>query len=434
VFFTNMPTNSGMVQYNAQLNASKLAKLYPNGEHSMADFNGGLVVDANGHATVEALKQKLFDMGYPSTITPDQGTLPSSISAVDPNFKLPQAWKSTLAIDYNIPVSFPFSVTLEGVFTKMVNDVCISDWSILPAEGFARWKGADNRPIYPSEFRSNLSAFMLENTSKGYQWSANITLNAQPTDWLSLMAAYTHTAKKELTSLPGSNAESAFTYVPTVAGPNNIALHSGKNVTPDRIIASATAHDKCGNHYSLIYEAWRGGSNYSYMTANDMNGDGYNYDALYIPTDLQVENNEFRFVSEDDKTRFMDYVHNSDYLSNHQGEYAEAYSVFSPWVHRIDFSYKHDFKLNVGKTKHTLQLSFDMKNVLNFFDSTLGVSKVMNTSLNEGRILKYEKTDADGYPVFSTPSAVSGSTQTWERSHAIGQCWYASVGLRYIFN
>ncbi len=434
VFFTNMPTNSGMVQYNAQLNASKLAKLYPNGEYTMADFNGGLVVDANGHATIDALKQKLFSMGYPSTITPEQGTLPGSIAAVDPDYKLPQAWKSTLAIDYNIPVSFPFSVTLEGVYTKMVNDVCITDWSILPAEGFARWKGADNRPIYPADFRSNLSAFMLENTSKGYQWSANITLNAQPTDWLSLMAAYTHTAKKELTSLPGSNAESAFTYIPTVAGPNNIALHSAYNVTPDRIVASATAHDKCGNHYSLIYEGWRGGSKYSYMMANDMNGDGYNYDVLYIPTDLQVENNEFRFASEDDKTRFMDYVHNSDYLSNRQGEYAEAYAVFSPWVHRIDFSYKHDFKLNVGKTKHTLQLSLNMKNVLNFFDSTLGVSKVMNTSLSDGRILKYEKTDADGYPVFSTPSAVSGSTQTWERSHAIGQCWYASVGVRYIFN
>ncbi len=428
VFFTNMPTNSGMVQYQAQLNAKNLAKLFPNGEHTMADFNGGVI------PTIDGLKQKLFDMGYPSTITPEEGTKPSSISAVDPDFKLPQAWKTTLAVDYSLPVSFPFTVTLEGIYTKMVNDVCISDWSIRPAEGFARWQGADNRPIYPSDFRSTTKAFMLENTSKGYQWSANITLNAQPTDWLSLMAAYTHTVKKEITALPGSAAESAFTYVPTVAGPNNIALHSGQNVTPDRVVAAATAHDKCGNHYSLIYEAWRGGSNYSYMLANDMNGDGYSYDALYIPTDLQVANNEFRFVSENDKTRFMEYIHNNDYLSDHQGEYAEAYAQFSPWVHRIDFSYKHDFKFNIGNTKHNLQLSFDMKNVLNFFNSSWGVSKIMNPSLNSGRILKYEKTDAQGYPVFSTPGAVNGNTDTWVSNHAIGQCWYASIGVRYIFN
>ena len=434
VFFTNMPTNGGMVQYQAQLNANNLAKRYPNGEYTMADFAGGLVTDGNGRATIDALKNKLFQMGYPSTVRPEDGTVPSAISAVTPDFKMPQVWKSTLAVDYQIPVSFPLSVTLEGIYSKMVNDVCISDWSMLPAEGFARWHGADTRPIYPSDFRTGTKAFMLDNTSKGYQWSANVTVNAQPFDWMSIMAAYTHTVKKEITAMPGSAAESAFTYVPTVAGPNNILLHNGANVTPDRFIASLTAHDKSGNHYSLIYETWRGGYNYSYMMANDMNGDGYNYDAVYIPTDLQVANNEFRFVSNDDKQRFMDFIHNDDYLSNHQGEYAEAYSVYSPWVHRIDFSYKHDFKFNIGKTKHNLQLSFDMKNVLNFFNSSWGVAKVMNNSLNSGRILKYEKTDAQGYPVFSTPSAVSGNTKTWIYNHAIGQCWYASIGLRYIFN
>ena len=130
----------------------------------------------------------------------------------------------------------------------------------------------------------------------------------------------------------------------------------------------------------------------------------------------------------------MEYVHNDDYLSNHQGEYAEGYSVYSPWVHRLDFGYKHDFKVEFGKTKHNLQLSLDVKNILNLFNSTWGVAKYMNPDLNEGRILKYERTDADGYPVFSTPKAVNGNTDTWVYNHAIGQCWYASVGIKYIFN
>ena len=75
-----------------------------------------------------------------------------------------------------------------------------------------------------------------------------------------------------------------------------------------------------------------------------------------------------------------------------------------------------------------------MKNVLNFFNSSWGVSKYMNTSLNEGRILKYDHTDSQGYPVFSTPKAVNGNTQTWVYNHDIGQCWKASIGIRYIFN
>ena len=424
VFFTNMPTNGGMVQYQAQLNSRNT---------DMSQFAGGLVVDENGRPTVAALQQKLFDLGYPQTVTPDDGTVPSSISAVDPDFKMPQVWKTSLAVDYQLPVSFPFSVTVEGIFNKTINAASISDWSMLPAEGFARWNGADPRPMYPTNFRSGTKAFVLENTSKGYGWSANVTLTAQPAEWLSLMAAYTHTVSKEITGLPGSAAESAFTYVPTNAGPNNIKLHNSQYVTPDRIVASATIHDNSHNHYSFIYETWRGGYNYSYMLANDMNGDGYSYDALYIPTDQEVGTGEFRFATEDDKVRFMNYVHNNDYLKKRQGEYAEGYSVYSPWVHRIDFAYKHDFTLNIANTLHTLQLSFDMKNVLNFFNSSWGVSKYMNPSLNEGRILKYESTDAQGYPVFSTPNAVNGNVETFVPNHSIGQCWYASVGLRYIF-
>ena len=441
VFFTNMPTNSGMVQYQAQLNGStKTSKINGykgeavEGKIDMNQFAGGLVTDGNGKATTQALLDKLISMGYPATITSEDGTVPSSISAVDSKFKMPQVWKTSLALDYNFPTSFPFSISAEGIFNKTVNGVTISDWSMQPVNGYARWNGADSRPIYPSDFRTNTKAFVLENTNKGYGYSASVSLNMRPISAISLMAAYTHTASKELTGMPGSAAESAFTYVPTSEGPNNIKLHNSQYVTPDRVVASATAHDKCGNHFSLIYEAWRGGYNYSYMLSNDMNGDGYAYDAIYIPTDEQVANNEFRFASESDRDRFMDFVHNDSYLKKHQGQYAEGYSVYSPWVHRVDFSYKHDFTVKIGKTTNTLQLCCDIKNVLNLFCSRWGVSKYMNPDLNSGRILTYEKTDADGYPVFSTPEAVKSGVQTFVPYTAIGQCWYASVGIKYLFN
>ena len=423
VFFTNMPTNGGMVQYQAQLSGKNT---------DMSQFAGGLVKE-DGKSYTESLRDKLISMGYPTTITSEDGTLPSSISAVDPDFKMPEVWKTSLAIDYNLPTSFPFSVSAEAIFNKTFNAATISDWSIMPVEGFARFNGADARPIYPSTFRTGTKAFVLENTDEGYGWSANVSMNMRPIKELSLMASYTHTVSKEITGLPGSNAESAFTYVPTVNGPNNIALHNSQYVTPNRVMAMATFHKK-NSQFSLVYEAWNGGYNYSFMTANDMNGDGYNYDALYIPTDEQVKNNEFRFVSEGDANRLMDFVHNNSYLSKNQGKYAEAYSVYNPWVHRVDMSYKHDFKVKAGKSMNTLQLSFDMKNVLNLFSSSLGVSKQMSTELNSGRILKYEGTDAEGYPTFSTPEKINGNTQTWVPNYSIGQCWNISVGVKYLFN
>ena len=439
VFFTNMPTNSGMVQYQAQINAKNLQKLGIEG--GMDNFAGGLQVDENGKATSQALLDKLIKLGYPTSVVADadgkRGAVPSSVAAVDPKFKLPQVWKTSLAIDYKFPTPFPFSITAEGIFNKTVNGVTLSDWSIPNIAGFVRWNGVDNRPIYPSSYRTTTKAFVLENTNKGYGYSANVALNMRPWECLSLMASYTRTGSKELMGMPGSNAESAFKYTATVEGPNYTKLHNSQYVTPDRIIASATYHDKGGNHFSLIWESFRGGYNYSYTMVNDMNGDGYNYDAVYIPTDEQVANREFRFKSDSDRDRFMDFVHNDSYLSKNQGKYAEAYSVYNPWTNRLDFSYKHDFKFKVGKSTNTIQLSVDVKNVMNLFYHRWGVMKQMNPDFQTsgyGQILKYETTDAEGYPIFSTPESISGNTQTFVPLKTIGQCWYASVGIKYMFN
>ena len=422
VFFTNMPSNSGMVQYQAILG--------PKGDQvDMSQFAGKIL-------NRKELYNKLVELGYPTTIKPEDGTLPSAISAVDPKFKMPQVWKTSLAIDYAFPTSFPFSVSAEAIYNKTVNGVCLTDWNVKPVDGFTRFNGVDNRPIYQkgNYLYTSKSAYVLENTHRGYGWSATASINMEPVKGLYLSAAYTHTASKEITGMPGSNASSVLNNMGTVNGPNDPGLHNSQYVTPDRFFANLSYSDKCGNHFGIIYETWRGGYNYSYMTQNDINGDGYNYDLIFIPTDEQVANGDFRFVSPEDADRFLAYVHNDKYLSKHQGEYAEAYSVYSPWVHRIDFSYKHDFKIRIGKSVNTLQLSFDLKNALNLFNSNWGVSKYMNPDLGEGRILKYEGVDKEGYATFSTAKAYNGTTETWQRLHSIGQCWYASVGIRYMFN
>lgn len=109
VFFTNMPTNSGMAMGSgiASTKYGKDGSITPDAE--LEKFKGGLVTNVD----------KIRDLlGAPATITPDEGTVPKSIAGVDRDFKMPQVWKSSIAIDGQIPVSFPLSFTAEFTYTK----------------------------------------------------------------------------------------------------------------------------------------------------------------------------------------------------------------------------------------------------------------------------------------------------------------------------
>ena len=80
---------------------------------------------------------------------------------------------------------------------------------------------------------------------------------------------------------------------------------------------------------------------------------------------------------------------------------------------------------------------------------TLRIFSIYSTHLGYGKAEAAERivaiTDAargalktlatnEGYPTFSTPEAVHGNIPLWEKDIAIGQCWYASVGIKYMFN
>lgn len=430
VFFTNMPTNSGMIQYQCKILTSKDG--VPN--DNLKEFAGPIL-------SSDAMLEKIKSLGYPTEVHEEDGTLPSSIAGVERKFKMPQVWKTSLALDYSFPTPFPMSLSVEGIFNKTVNQVCIQDLNIKSPEGYPRFNGPDNRFIFPSDYKYTYvngagktvdapSAYILTNTNEGYGWNASATFRISPVKGLDITATYAHTCQKELTGMPGSDASSAFTYIPTSEGPNRPKLHNSSYVEPDRFFVNLTYHDKGNNHWSMFLESYRGGANYTYMLSNDMNSDGYNYDIIYLPSDRS----QLRFTTDDDAQRFWAYVDKDPYLKSIKDDYTEAYSVYSPWTTRLDFRWAHDFKLKTGNNMNILQLSVDVKNVLNMFNNSWGVAKFMNSKLDSGRILKYDSMDAEGYPVFSTPAAVNGSVDTWVTSKAIGQCWYAQVGIKYMFN
>lgn len=427
VFFTNMPTNSNMVQ-----NAVVFGTKYENGiavshDSRLDQLAGGMITNVD-----DAIKK----FGLPTTI--ENPVAGSKISGVKDNFKMPQIWKTSLAVDYQLPTSFPLSVTGEFIYNKNINAVTLENINIKDPSNWEHFNGADNRLIYPSDYTyvSGKNAVVLTNTSKGHGYTANVTVNAQPVEDLNMMLAYTHTESKEISGLPGSDPVSTWQGMLTIDGPNFATVQRSRYVVPDKVIA-AINYNLPFRHKGLLrktslnlFYSGYSASGYSFAYTNDMNGDGINNDMMYIPKD----DSEIKFKNEADRTAFWNFVDQDSYLKNHKGEYAEAYAARVPWVHRFDLRITEDFSFKAGKTEHHFQLSLDFMNIGNMINSKWGVMKNASSS-NGCRILKYEGMDDNKTPIFSMYK-INGEypTETYSYNRIYTECWKMQVGIRYIFN
>jgi len=444
VFLTNMPTNANMIQNSVTYTTS-----YKNGvptgsyDQNLEKFAGGIITNVNDMIT---------KLNLPTTI--ENHVAGRKISGVDSDFRMPQIWKSSVAVDYQIPVSFPFTATAEFMFNKNINAVIIDNINIQdPNEnGWERFNGSDDRLIYPKDYSvtgsTKTNSVMLKNTSKGYGYTFNLTLNATPVENLNLMAAYTHTEQKEVSGLPGSDPISTWQNLSTVDGSNFTTPQRSRYVIPDKIIASVGyfipfKHKNLtrGTHVNLFYSGYSD-SGYDFCYTNDMNGDGISNDLMYIPAndnEIQIGSlNNGQFVNNPEmRAAFWNFVDQDSYLKNHKGEYAEAYAARSPWVHRFDLRIAEDFCFKIGKTDHKFQVSLDFLNVGNLINSSWGVSSISTTTGNQNynRFLKYEGMDSNKKPVFSMVK-VNGEypKETYESYRNYSDCWKLQVGVKYFFN
>ena len=407
VFFTNMPGQSGMMQTTY---VTKDAT-------ALSQFTGDMKTNVHDMETI--LKNYAQGMAY--------------YAGVDPDFKMPQVWKTSIGIDYQVPVSFPLTLTGEFTYTKNINAVHLDNYNMKsPDDTWRHITGADNRLIYPaaSEYQyTSKGTYVLTNNHKGHGWTASLQLQAEPIKNLFVSAAYTHTVNREVTALPGSNAQSAWQYMHTVNGPNAVEVRNSGFVTPDRVIANISY--KYGkDHFSLFYSGYSP-SGYSYTYSNDINGDGLSYDLMYIPRD----DSEIKFVSDDDRIAFWNFVEQDDYLKNHKGEYADLYGARAPWVHTFDFKWAHDFDLKIGNTSHKLQLIANIENIGNLLKSSWGVAKIIpGQSNNMFKILSVtnaKEVKEGAQPIFRMNTDLKTA---WDYNHSYGQCWRLQLGVKYYFN
>jgi hypothetical protein len=357
VWFTNQPTNSGLIQ--------------------VPEIGWG-----QGNANLVGLKFnpdfKEFITSRPDLFPQSPSTLPSgsSLAQVGKNFKLPQVWRSSIGFDVELPWNMIF--TGEAIFSKDINAIKQDNLNEAPIAGWMA--GPDNRPYWTtSKVQPNIaSAMQLENTSKGFQYSFTAQLTKNFTNGLSGMFAYTYTMAKDITSNPGSSAYSAFSSNSAVGSLNDPGLSYSGFAVPHRLVGNLSYRIEYAKHFastvSVVYQGYQTGR-WSYTYSNDLNNDGISSDLMYIPkTKDELTFGAYKGMTpENQSAAFWDYVTSNKYLRTHEGKYAERFGQLQPWLHRFDVKFLEDIFTNLGSDhKYTLQFSIDLLNAGNLLNNSWG--------------------------------------------------------------
>ncbi len=415
-----------------------------------------------------------------------------NLAVTDRDFKFPQVWRTNLAVDQDLGGGI--IATLEAFYTKDVNSVYHQNVNLPGSEAnpFARAAGADNREIFrtlgapltganaglvasPANYQiyagrggataanPNISdAILMKNTNKGYSYALTAQLQKTFNNGVYTSVAYTYSDARSVND-GGSIAQSIWRDRSISGDPNANVLSYSQFLLQHRVIGSMSYRHEylghLGTTVSMFYQGAPasnlGSARFSYVYAGDMNGDNQtSNDLMYVPRNaseinlrditLTAAQGGGVYTGAQQYADLDNYINQDKYLSKRRGEYAERNGATLPWQHQLDVRLLQDIFTNIGTSRNTLQLSFDIFNIGNLINSNWGTLQVPNRS----NPLTFDGYNAAGQPVFeyryltnpsvnsdgSTTAGVKLTSTYRNNTGAIGSRWQGQVGVRYLFN
>lgn len=403
----------------------------------------------------------------PSTV-PTAGTIvPASVTAMSQDYKHPQTWKSSLALDTRIPGGI--IATIEAIFNKDVNTATFRSPNYINPQSLNTTSGGifypDNRPIWgtaaSSKFINTLNAngiptpggtagftpVVIDNGTKGYYASLTIKLEKTYTKGFSAFVSYTKSIAGNMHDGDGDQALGAYQFTNQVNGLNNPQLSYASYVVPDRVVGGFSYRKEFLKHLATTLSVYYSGSvayRFSYVYSGDFNRDGVSgNDLIFIPNAAQVQQmlftarvaNGVNYDQQAQRNLFEAYIQQDKYLSKHRGQYAERNGATAPWRNQMDVKFMQDLFVKTGKNKNTLQFSIDIFNAGNLISPTWGKRKLTNgTSILAVGSNVYT---AGGTVLPNFQLALDRGniiTRTFRDDVSVNSTYQIQFGLRYNFN
>lgn len=428
VWFTNMPTNAGVIQNTFEpVKSNVLAKI----DHFEAD-------------------PKYWPNALPDDFpkTPS-ASIPGGLSLIDPDFKMPQVWRSNLGIDIKIP-STPIILSLDGIYTKDINGVYQYNVNRNPATEKMSYSG-DNRSYWSDKSyifndANGLNAVvpMLTNINKGDAFVGTIAANIANYNGISAGVFYNYTSSEDVTGNPGSAAGSAWINNYSVNDPNEALLGYSQFAVPHRVGANLSYKIEYGMFATTLGVYYNGsnGGRFAYTYGNDINGDGVSLDLLYIPknsselTFAPLKSGDKTFTPEEQAAAFDAFVNSIPELADARGSYVKRNSGLLPWANRFDVKILQDISFggNNGSRKHTIQLGLDIFNIGNLINPDWGIYQELNGGSSYNYPLLKVASKSASEPTFNMLT-VNGelATTPFRNKNTVSSTWGMQFSARYIF-
>lgn len=380
--------------------------------------------------------------GFQSDINayrPDPSTLnaeiPNQINITADDFKLPQVWRSNIAIDQRLPGGFigtaefiygldfnsPLAVNLAHQRTGQTVNVAGNAYNTYRQQ----LPGAEGTPLR--------EVYYLTNINEGSYVSFNVGLEKTWDFGLYANVNYTLSRARDYGLIGGSQAQSLWPDV-AIDDRNNPEAGYSRFDTPNRIVAQVSYDTRVLSRnnltrFSFIYIGGDQGR-YSYTYSGSF-GDGSGVRLMYVPNsfeEAQLIDIEGGRSAQEQWQALNAFIEQDPYLSSVRGEITERNGAKLPWLHRVDFRVAQD--LNIFRGQHKLQLTFDVLNLGNLLNNEWGVSK---TSVQRNPMV-YQGADANGNAQFTVANQITPGAESFRQNININNTWSAQFGVRYMFN
>ena len=372
---------------------------------------------------------------------PGSGLTGGNIDLFAKDFKLPQVFKASFAVDQKLPYGFVLSS--EIIYNDNISAVLYEDLNIRAAS--SNLTGPDTRPRFNGNSRVDqryLGIYLGSNTSEGKSHNLSFTLTKNfRSDFIdaNVSGTYSYGKSTVLMDATSSQNSSQWRNNENVNGANNLVLSRSDFDPGRRVIANGNATFKWNEFtkttIGLFYEGAQGTPfSYVYNDGGRISQDTFSNSALiYVPATKA----DITFVTANGLTpdqqwdAFNSFVEGNDYLRSRRGQYAERNGDRLKTSHIIDFKFAQDFTIKVGKKKHTLSFTADIFNFTNMLNKDWGKRYFVS---NDQVPLITQVGFVGSRPTFSYNPVTARNINQVDDVGLNSSRWQVQTGLRYTFN